>query len=91
MSSAFQYYGQPEEVLDYLHKTISDNQYQRMITQMSPEWRNAVVYVLGRSKSSFYLSAMYKAYEAGILNTISPDSVFAGSSDFEETVAKKLV
>ncbi len=82
MSSAFTYYGSPEQVLDYLHHTISDNRYQTMINQMSPEWRNAVVYVLGRSKSQLYLESMFQAYEAEILDRMNPESVKSGVNDF---------
>ncbi len=80
------YYGSPEEVLNYLVNTISDNRFQTMINQMTPEWMNAVVYVLGRSKSQLYLETMFQAHEAGILDKMNPESVKAGSEYFSMQV-----
>jgi hypothetical protein len=86
MSSAFNYYGSPEEVLNYLSNTVTDNRYQTMITQMSSEWRNAVVYVLGRSKSQLYLEMMFQAHEAAILSVIDPETVKGGTEHFTTVV-----
>jgi hypothetical protein len=85
MTSAFNYYGTEDQVLTYLKSTL-DNQYQAMIDHMTPEWRNAVVYVLGRSKSQQYLASMYQAYEGNVLHRINPSSVLAGVNDFSMQV-----
>ncbi len=85
MTSAFIYYGTTEEVLTYLKNKL-DNQYHTMIDQMSPEWRNAVVYVLSRSKSQIYLNAMYNGYESGILNRVDPALVLYGTNEFSTKI-----
>lgn len=92
MSSAFQYYGTKEEVLNYLIKTIRDDHFQKMITQMSDEWRNAVYYVLGRgpNKSRLYLETMFEAHEAGILDKINPELVKGGTAYFADIVGKAM-
>ncbi len=81
----FRYYGNTEQVLAYLKSGLGDN-YQTMIDAMSPEWRNAVYYVLSRSKSQLYLNAMLKGYEAGILSSVDPASVLAGSDEFSTKI-----
>jgi hypothetical protein len=85
MTSAFDNYGTEAQVLTYLKSTL-ENQYQTMIDHMTPEWRKAVVYVLGRSKSRMYLDSMYQAYEGNILDRISPSSVLAGTDHFSMEV-----
>ncbi len=85
MTSAFVNYGTETQVREYLESAL-DNQYQTMIDQMTPEWRNAVVYVLGRSKSQMYLNSMYQAYEGNVLHRINPSSVLAGTNQFSMEV-----
>ncbi len=85
MASAFTYYGTTAQVREYLQHSL-DNKYQSMVDQMTPEWRNAVVYVLSRSKSQTYLNSMYKGYEAGLLPFVDPASVLAGSDDFSSLI-----
>ncbi len=82
MISAFQYYGSSEDVLREVKYRVSDNKYQSMLEQMTPEWRNAVMYVLGRTNVQIYIDGMYEAFEAGNLTKIAPESVKAGSSEF---------
>ncbi len=75
------YYGTNDEVLKYLKNSLN-NEYHSMIDEMTPEWRNATVYVLSRSKYQLYLNALHKGYEAKILNRVDPASVLYGSEPF---------
>lgn len=96
MASAFMYNGPKDLIYSYLKSHLSE-QYHTMIDCMSPEWRNAVVYVMGRSKSSSYLTDMMRAYDAGVLDKISPDTVKSGSGEggfgsaVDVAIAEKLV
>ncbi len=85
MTSAFMYYGTNDEVLKYLKNSLN-NEYHSMIDEMTPEWRNATVYVLSRSKYQLYLNALHKGYEAKILNRVDPASVLYGSGPFTEEI-----
>lgn len=89
MSSPFVNYGSNQEVLTYLLEKFTDNnKFQTMINHLTPEWRNAMVYVFGRPKSKMqlYFDSMYKAYEAGKINQINVEDIKYGSLHFVTVV-----
>ncbi len=87
MTSAFQIYGNTTEVHSYLRSQFSGRpEYLQMIDVISPEWRNAIVYVLARSNRLIYISEIYRAYISGVLEKIDPEFVKAGTDAFMQTV-----
>jgi hypothetical protein len=87
MASAFDPYGKSDDIHNYLrNKYAKTPEYSQMIDDISPEWRDALIYVMARSKRNEYMSAIYRAYQYNVLQYIDPETVKAGTSELVRLV-----
>ncbi len=83
------YVDQKREFLNSYFKDSTEN-IASIIPKLNDDWIKAVYYTTSRSKKDIYWDSIFKAYNAGILDTISWDNVKIGSQEFKNLVDKMI-